>query len=61
MKQPENISMSGCLLNEAELVPDLHPYADTIFKEINPDGGVKEKSSAFKEVLVQGLQACTAE
>ena len=39
---PDNITLSGALSEEAELLPDLTEYSKAILAEINPDGTVKD-------------------
>jgi len=42
LQQPDNIKLSGALLNEAEIIPELGDYAADIFREINADGTVRD-------------------
>ncbi len=44
----QGISMSGILSEAAEKIPDLHQCSDSIFKEINSDGTVKEDHPLLK-------------
>lgn len=48
LKEPENLSLSGRLREEASLLPELNDYADNILKELNPDGSVKENHPLLK-------------
>ena len=47
-KQPEGIKLSGALLQEAGLLPELGQYSKAIYSEINPDGTVKENHPLLK-------------
>ncbi len=48
-KEPDNITLSGALRKEAELLPDLVEYAEAILKELNPDGSVKDNHPLLKK------------
>jgi len=48
LREPENISLSGRLGAEANLIPELTEYSDAILKELNPDGTVKENHPLLK-------------